>query len=427
MTNMIVNTALPQHRSHHRVNRATARALIFGLTCFVVAVANFSNLNLAALTSKRALQSDIVWSVPRREAETDGAAPQSSHQNSSIKIAKNTSNESADLKPRDRDALPKKQEPTRAKSLIVKKGTNAPNKKPTSDQKPTLKGAMKKKQRIPSVVLAGTQKASTSSLAVYLMQLDNNGTDICFSDGSRNFEGHAKESHFFDEQYQGGLALLRDLYKHCPENALLMDGTPETMLHPERVKRIYDQQGTADQVKIIFILREPVSREISWYNHRLAYAMMPNPPLWAKKLIDNKGNIKTFLRVQRSTVLSTFEKKQWGQLYGYYAHWLRKWSKVFDRRKQILILSFDELVRDPTTLLHRVHEFLNISEVGASLMLTKENSNSRNTSAPPCEHQLELAKRFEGPNEELYAFLEEHPGPPSEQRPFPKFQLLCEQ
>ena len=90
-----------------------------------------------------------------------------------------------------------------------------------------------------------------------------------------------------------------------------MDGTPETMLHPKKVKKIYDEQGTSDQLKIIFILREPVSREISWYNHRLRYTKVPDPPSWTEELFNTEGKIKPFIELLRRTVITNFRGQQW--------------------------------------------------------------------------------------------------------------------
>jgi Sulfotransferase domain len=113
-------------------------------------------------------------------------------------------------------------------------------------------------------------------------------------------------------------------------------------------------------------------------------------------------------------------------IYGYYAHWLKKWSKLFDRKRQILVLSFTELVQHPQRLLRRIHDFLDLPQT-IPLELTRENTNEKKTPPPPCKDQLEMAKYFEGPNRELYKFLEDNPGPVVEQRPFPKFELACKQ
>lgn len=279
------------------------------------------------------------------------------------------------------------------------------------------------KSAIPSVLLAGAQKASTSSVAVHFMDKGN----ACFSDEELGFEGSGKEPHFFDWDhiYAKGLKNYQELFKKCKANELLIDGTPETMLYPDRVKKTFDEQGTADQVKIVFILREPVSREISWYDHQVRYAEQSDPPFWAKPVLNEDGTIISFIESQRRSTIINFEMENWEFLYGNYVHWLRLWCNHFDR-KQILVLSYDELVKDPAQLLNRIYKFLDIPVSSSELVLTRENTRSNRTSPPPCSDQLELAEDFKEPNEELYRFLEEHPGPEMEQRPFPKFQLACQ-
>jgi Sulfotransferase domain len=290
---------------------------------------------------------------------------------------------------------------------------------------PQASDPAEKLSRIPTVLLAGTQKAGTSSLAVHLMK----HSDLCFSDKSQD-DGpggsFGKEAHFFDNKYRGGLKAYQDLYAHCPDNATLIDATPETMLFPERVQTIYNQHGSAHKLKIIFILREPVAREISWYNHRLRYVKLPEKeqPQWAQTVLDKDGQIRSFIELARETVISRFAQPRKANVYGNYVFWLRRWSKLFDRQAQILVLSYDELWRDPATLLQRVHEFIALSPT-VPLALTRENTNDQQASMPPCRDQRELARVFKQPNAQLYQFLETHPGPPMEQRPFPKFDRRC--
>jgi Sulfotransferase domain len=279
------------------------------------------------------------------------------------------------------------------------------------------------KKRIPSILLAGTQKASTSAIAVYFMRMNN----TCFSDADQGEEGgHGKEAHFFDHKYGGGLSLYQSLFHKCSDDDILIDATPEIMLHPQKVRDTYQEQGTADEVKIIFILREPIERSVSWYNHQLRYAVLPNRPFWTNGIVGKNGRIKSYIEHQRATVASNFRHSQYDMIYGHYAHWLKKWSKLFDRKRQILVLSFTELVQNPQRLLRRIHDFLDLPQT-IPLELTRENTNEKKTPPPPCKDQLEMAKYFEGPNRELYKFLEDNPGPVVEQRPFPKFELACKQ
>lgn len=277
-------------------------------------------------------------------------------------------------------------------------------------------------RRIPSVLLAGTQKASTTSLAIYLMDLNN----TCFSDEDQtDSDAYGKESHFFDSsKYEVGLRYYQYLFRNCAENDVLIEGTPNTMLHPDKVRKIYDEQGTADELRIIFILREPVSREISWYNHLLRYTDRPNRPEWTEFMYNEENEPLSFIEVQRKNVIKLFQNNQTESLFGYYAHWLSQWTKLFDRKKQILILSYDELVNEPSTVLRRIHSFLDLPEDGP-LVLPNENSNYKQTPPPPCIDQMELAEFFKGPNEELDNFLANNPGPDMEQWPLPKFQMNC--
>ena len=51
-----------------------------------------------------------------------------------------------------------------------------------------------------------------------------------------------------------------------------MDATPNYFIESSKVYKIYTDEKAGDataKLKPIAILREPISRELSWYNHKL--------------------------------------------------------------------------------------------------------------------------------------------------------------
>lgn len=278
-------------------------------------------------------------------------------------------------------------------------------------------------KRIPNILLAGAQKASTSSVANYIKEK----LGVCFSDPSFNLMD-GKEAHFFDypRSYRGGLSVYQKKFAYCKANQLILDGTPDTMVYPDRVKKIYDEHGSTKELKVIFILREPVAREISRYNHQLRLAQSPNPATgWGRQILKRNGTIKTFLEDAKVQIFRPLNRKSLGEQKSCYAFHLRRWFELFDRRKQILVLSYDELISNQRRFLHRLHEFLGISE-SSEMVLPHKNTNKEQTLPPPCQDQLTVARYFEEQNRELYRLLDEHVGPAMEQRPFPKFQTPCQ-
>jgi hypothetical protein len=139
--------------------------------------------------------------------------------------------------------------------------------------------------------------------------------------------------------------------------------------------------------------------------------------------LDKNRRVKSFIELARETVTSRYAPSGQANAYGNNAYWLRKWSKLFDRQAQILVLSYDELLSDPVTLLR-----LSRSAVKRTIMqvaLTLENIKDQQALMPPCRDQRELSRDLKQPNAQLYHYLEHHPGPPMEQRPFPKFDRRC--
>mmetsp|Transcript_13387 Transcript_13387/g.36915 ORF Transcript_13387/g.36915 Transcript_13387/m.36915 type:complete len:736 (-) Transcript_13387:113-2320(-) len=276
---------------------------------------------------------------------------------------------------------------------------------------------------IPNILIAGTQKAGTTTLAYYLMKYARH---LCYSDPRRAIMENGKESHFFDKADPGGVDDLLDLYKHCNASSdILIDATPNTMVVPQRVHDIYQRHGRGPPDKIIFTLREPVSREISWYNHRrrTLETTPHHPPAWARAIqLDGDASLlMSFRKVMISSVIRNFLQQKYSVMTSYYAHHLKTWFELFDRQR-ILVLSYDEIKRNPERYLQRVHDFLQLPSMELH-PLPHENTNSKHYPDPLCKVQRELASFFEEPNEELYALLEDNPGTDIEQRPFPKFQF----
>ena len=241
-----------------------------------------------------------------------------------------------------------------------------------------------------------------------------------------------KEAHFFDEDEMMAkkLSHYESLFDHCSKNTtrVYMDATPKYMLYPENVRKIYEEHGTADTVKIMFTLREPVSRDLSWYNHLLRENNKARPPEWAKEATDpnNSGKVLNFANYTELRILPSMREEHPSNR-GLYAHWLRKWFKLFNR-SQIFVASYDDFRRNETDFLTRVHAFLELPDRNPNGQAPKSNDkHAMNVDPIPCSVQEHLANEFEPLNQELYDLLEANPGPPMEKRPFTRFQFKCKE
>jgi Sulfotransferase domain len=276
---------------------------------------------------------------------------------------------------------------------------------------------------LPKVLLVGAQKAGTSAIADWLFEGGFQRPQV-FEDEP---DYYSKEVHFFDveHRYQQGL----HFYAQRFPNGEGMDATPDTLPLADRVYHIYQAAGgdQAQTVKILVILREPVSRELSLYNH-LAYDCRHLPASqrtsWHDHVLDKDGKIMSFDDYVRETSLPALARTSGpGQStrHGLYARHFQKWLDHFDR-SQILVLSYDELVHHPKALQDRIQRFLGRVIPGA-LLRANSNDNPDKVRLPSCEARDALLEVFLPENEKLYQLLESHPGPPMEQSPFPPFRL----
>jgi len=276
---------------------------------------------------------------------------------------------------------------------------------------------------LPGILLAGTQKGGTSALSEWLF-------DTCKICRPRVFEGEPfyfkKEVHFFGikNRFKQGLKFYQDRFHHCPNKTFAMDASPETQLFPDHVYSVYSQANELSKVKIIFTLREPISRELSWYNHMVAErSSVKLPPKWTEDVVNKDGKIQSFDNYSQS-VLIPMQKN--GHIFferGLYMKSLTRWFELFDRN-QILVLSYDEIKKDPEKVQWRLKNFLDLNDkIPKQELPTSNQKNLNKVHLPSCLAQSILTKLYDNHNKELYHLLKNNPGPWMEQRPFPKFQI----
>ena len=257
---------------------------------------------------------------------------------------------------------------------------------------------------------------------------------VCNPVVSAGEEEHlGKEVHFFDEdaRYQQGPAFYSRKFTHCKAERgsnLVMDATPNTLLYPQRVYDTYNRVGGAEalsQVKLIVILRDPISREMSLYNHkRIEYLKSCesngcNRNAWFSDMASADNNRAMSFEEYSEHVLAGQLSDQFWKSDGKYIDHLVHWMSYF-ARKQLLVLSYTEIQEAPDTAQGRVQDFLGEDFLG-HLQLENELKNEQKTRKVPPMARKVLDSFFKEKNLELYRFLDEYPGPPMEQRPFPRF------
>ena len=288
--------------------------------------------------------------------------------------------------------------------------------------------------RVPNVLLVGAQKAGTTAVAKWLFSEHAVCSAQTFADEEYWM---AKEVHFFDidQRFEQGAEFYQQRFNHCNSSDFIMDATPNYATHAIRIGNFYRESvpsnysvantpldGFVQGLKVMMILREPVSRELSWYNHKASTS-----GLWEEDVLKFNHSFDEYTDEELLRKPTQFLDD--GQCYGricrsLYSKLISQWLQVIPR-SQMLILSYQELKNDPGTFMKRIEDFLGLPphKPNATFKRANVKSFAEKTFLPSCRSKNKLAGIFQPFNEELYALLRQNPGPPMEQSPFPEFDV----
>ena len=196
---------------------------------------------------------------------------------------------------------------------------------------------------LPDFLILGAQKAGTTALYAYL-RWHPQITGPSF-----------KEVSFFDRHYARGERWYR---AHLPirRGGIAGEASPSYLFHPlapERVARMLPD------VRLIALLREPVGRAFSHYQHEVALGResLSFEDAVAQESERMQGEVERMLREPEY-----FSHAWWNYTYlarGRYAEQLERWFAAFPR-EQLLVLLTDELAADTSGTYGRVLDFLGV-------------------------------------------------------------------
>ena len=249
----------------------------------------------------------------------------------------------------------------------------------------------------------------------------------------RVFDGEpsyfSKEVHFFqdDRRFEKGISFYASRFENDNERGTgpYLDASPGTFTRPDRVRDTYEAAGgnQVNEVKFIVMLREPIARELSIYNHmtdlvrvreKSAYS---NSTEWYRRdVVRDDGCLMSFDEFVEKKTLHSIKS---GTNRGLYTEKLQDWFALFSR-EQILVLSYDEFTIDKPKIQERVQKFLGRTIPGEFKHVNSHSSPFKVREISP-ETRLKLIDAYKPHNEELYKLLDALPGPPMEQSPFPRF------
>ncbi|HET8606194.1 MAG TPA: sulfotransferase domain-containing protein [Gaiellaceae bacterium] len=246
---------------------------------------------------------------------------------------------------------------------------------------------------LPDFLILGAQKAGTTALYAYLRW------------HPRIAGPSWKEVSFFDRHYARGPRWYRGQFPNRlrAHGSLVGEASPSYLCHPAAPERVADLLPDA---KLIALLRDPVDRAYSHYQHEVALGREP------LSFADALAAEETRLAGEAERMAADpayFSHAWWDHTYfarGLYAEQLERWYARFPR-EQLLVVTTEEYAARPGETYARVLDFL-----GAGPHELREHPRVFSRDYRPLDPatRARLAARYAEPNRRLAELLGRDPG-----------------
>uniref|UniRef100_A0A3Q3WVV0 Sulfotransferase n=1 Tax=Mola mola TaxID=94237 RepID=A0A3Q3WVV0_MOLML len=186
-------------------------------------------------------------------------------------------------------------------------------------------------KKLPQAIIIGVKKGGTRAL----MEALRVHPDV---------RAVGNEPHFFDRNYERGLDWYRDLMPSTLEGQITMEKTPSYFVTNHAPKRIHSM---ARDIKLIIVVRNPVTRAISDYTQTLS----------------KKPEIPTFeVLAFKNRTLGLIDASWSALRIGIYALHLESWMQYFPL-SQMHFVSGERLIVDPAGEMAKVQDFLGLKRI----------------------------------------------------------------
>lgn len=250
---------------------------------------------------------------------------------------------------------------------------------------------------LPSYVIVGAQKGGTSALYEYIVRHPLVGR-------STN-----EEVQYFSLNYARGTAWYRGHFPTVARAAFVRrrygrrlvtgESSPYYLFHPHALERIRE---LLPEARLIVVLRNPVDRAYSQYNHSRQTGVEPLETFEAG-LAAEPGRLDGELeKMLADPLYNSFSHYNHSYLArGRYVEQLERLYRLFDER-QILLETAEDLSTDTDAVYVRALEFLGLP-VRRLSQYPRQNVRRYPPMRP--ETRRRLVEYFSEPNERLYAYL----------------------
>lgn len=242
---------------------------------------------------------------------------------------------------------------------------------------------------LPNSIIIGAQKAGTSH--IFQMLARHPEVSVSFR----------PEGHFFDSRFGRGIGWYRSWFPvSWKTKKAVLEKTPFYLFHPRCAERIH---ATLPAVRLIAILRNPVSRAYSAYQHQVRGGKEPLSfkDALAKEVERTAEERNCFDDVNHP--LKAMRRFTYRER-GIYHEQLARYLALFPR-ESLLVLCSEKLFADPKTQHARMCRHLGIAETDPP---TLPPSNSGGEYTPIDRQVAEELKAFYAPhNQRLYEMVGE--------------------
>ncbi len=224
-------------------------------------------------------------------------------------------------------------------------------------------------QKFPNLIIAGVNKAGTTSLHTYLSWHADIGASTI------------KETNYFVPLlYDNDLPPIDsyvDFFKNCnKQSRYLMESTPRYIYGGDKMARTINEK--LGLIKIIFLLRDPITRLFSYYKHMKDTEEIPENMLFDGYVNKSLTDLEGLMKEKDREYIDVYAENVYvrGLAQGFYSNYLPSWYNVFEENVQICF--FEDLKINPTRLMYKICNWLEIDPtVYQSAKFTVENKRIR--------------------------------------------------
>ena len=250
----------------------------------------------------------------------------------------------------------------------------------------------------PSFLIIGAQKAGTTSLYSYLVQ------------HPRILSSTLKEVHYFDtadyEQGAGwylshfpGAKPLKRLMKPGPSECITGEASPYYLAHPATPERV---KSFRPDTKLIVMLRDPISRAFSHYNHQVRHG---RENLSFEDALKAESARLSGEREKMEADPTYYSYNYWLYSYverGMYARQLKHWLNYFPL-EQFMFIDSTDFFSSPKSVYSQTLEFLGVPELE---LASAPKKNAGDYAGMTDSAKRFLKESFREPNQQLNTLLD---------------------